>query len=86
MPNFKSKEVYNDQAFCKLVHYIHSKPVHHGFVSHLAMWRFSSYHSLLSDKNTLLERMYTMELFGDEQSFIEYHKQHISIKEKWHDL
>lgn len=81
IPNFKSKMIENDLSFCKLVHYIHSNPVHHGFVKEISKWRFSSYNSLLSKKTTGLERDYVLTIFGGTEQFICYHKQPISRKE-----
>ena len=86
MPNFKNNPVEDDLAFCKLIHYIHANPVHHGFVRDLKKWRFSSYHSLLSEKDTKLERTYVMSIFGGRKAFLEYHSQPVLQKNKWHDL
>ena len=54
IPNFKRKEIKDEDGFTKIIHYIHANPAHHGFVKSAKDWRWSSYHSLLSDKPTLL--------------------------------
>ena len=85
MPNFKTKQVEDDLSFCKMVHYIHANPVHHGFVRDIMDWRFSSFRSVLSEKDTGLDRDYVVTVFGGKEPFLNYHKQPIDWKRKWHD-
>ena len=77
---FKQKEVTNDTYFTKLVHYIHANPVHHGFVNTIEDWPFNSYHTFLSEKNTLLKRNEVLEWFNGKQEFKRFHEQPIDIK------
>ena len=85
MPNFKSNAVDQDLHFCKLVHYIHANPVHHRFMSDLGKWKYSSFNSFLVEKETALERDFVLGMFGGIKGFLEYHKQPITFKDKWHD-
>jgi len=80
MPNFKSTHIEDDSAFCKIVHYIHSNPVHHGFTKNITEWRFSSYQSHISEGATRLERDHTLTVFGGKDAFLNYHKQSIDLK------
>lgn len=77
---FKQKEVTNDTYFTKLVHYIHANPVHHGFVKTIEDWPFNSYHTFLSEKNTLLKRNEVLDWFNGRQEFKRFHEQPIDIK------
>jgi putative transposase len=85
IPNFKSNAVEDDASFCKLVHYIHANPVHHKFVPDLGSWKYSSFHSVLSEKETHLERDYVLNLFGGKSNFKIYHSQFVPAKNKSHD-
>ncbi len=80
MPNFKNTLVENELSFCNMVHYIHSNPVHHGFVKNITDWKFSSFNSLISEKLTELERDYVLDAFGGKLAFDNYHKQPIEIR------
>jgi len=86
VPNFKRKQVSSDRDLTTVTHYIHSNPVHHGFVGSIDLWKWSSYHTLLSTKPTLLERNETISWFGNRNDFLSMHQQAIEIKEKeWID-
>ena len=79
-PNFKSKPVQTEAYYSKLIHYIHANPVHHGFVNNIEDWPYSSYHTFLSNKKTLLKRDDILEWFNGKDDFIKYHKQPIDPK------
>lgn len=73
IPNFKSKPVEDDLSFCRLVYYVHSNPVRHGFVSGIEKWKHSSFQALLSDSVSILEKEYVMAVFGGKKAFADYH-------------
>lgn len=77
---FQRKEVISESYYTKLIHYIHANPVHHGFCNTLHEWKFSSYHSFLSAKNTSLKRTEVLSWFGSNQAFLEFHQQKIDSK------
>jgi putative transposase len=77
MKNFNRKLIQQDNYFSNTVAYIHCNPVHHGFVTHPAQWKWSSYNSLLSSSITQLQRDYIISWFGNENLFIEYHEQYL---------
>ena len=83
MPNMKANLIEDNNGICKVVHYIHSNPVHHGFVKRLEDWKFSSYNSYLSDQITKLSTKEILEIFGSRNYFIEYHRQPIELKLDW---
>ncbi|MEO5948198.1 MAG: hypothetical protein ABIP79_15380 [Chitinophagaceae bacterium] len=74
MQNMKRVEVIGDESFCKVVHYIHSNPVHHRFVKEMKQWEYSSYKIILSKSPTKLERDYVVKMFGGLDSFVKYHE------------
>ncbi|WP_394993913.1 transposase [Emticicia sp.] len=69
MPNFKRKIVDSDSYYTSLIHYIHSNPVHHGFVNNAYEWEHSSLHSFISQKSTQLKREEALNWFGDLENF-----------------
>jgi putative transposase len=72
---FKRKEISSEEYLKSLVLYIHSNPVHHQFVSTISDWKYSSYHSLISDQTTLLKRKEVLELFEGIENFKFCHQQ-----------
>ncbi len=79
---FKRKPVENDSYFTQIIHYIHANPVHHGFVKHIEDWKYSSYHSFLSIKDTQLKREEVLRWFYSKADFIKFHQQKIDLKLK----
>jgi putative transposase len=75
MKNFKRKQVVSESYFVNLIQYIHSNPIHHGFVQSIEEWDWSSYQSLLSDKKSLLEREIVLEWFDGRDGFLKFHQQ-----------
>ena len=83
IPNMKRKEVKNEGSFCKVVHYIHSNPVHHKFVKAIDKWPYSSYQIFLSESPTKLDREHVLNIFGGLDRLIKYHQQPIDPKDKF---
>lgn len=83
MPNMKANIIEDNSSICKVTHYVHANPVHHGFVKKLEDWKFSSYNSYLSDLTTKLSKKEIIEIFGSKNYFIEYHKQPVELKLNW---
>jgi REP element-mobilizing transposase RayT len=73
--SFKRKEISSKEYLKSLILYIHSNPVHHQFVSSISNWKYSSYHSLISDKATQLKREEAIELFEGVENFKFCHQQ-----------
>ncbi len=53
---FGRKPVTSDAYLIQLIAYIHRNPQKHGFVDDYREWEFSSYHAMLSQKATHLQR------------------------------
>ena len=83
IPNMKAKPVNGNDDICKLVHYIHANPVHHGFVKKMELWKYSSYNFYLSGEKTWLSKTEIIEIFGSLEYFKEYHRQPIELKLDW---
>ena len=62
-------EVTSDRYFRRLVLYIHQNPQKHGFVQDFREWPYSSYHTLLSLKQTLLQRDAVLSWFDNKDGF-----------------
>jgi REP element-mobilizing transposase RayT len=71
--HFGRLPVTSDRYFVALIHYIHYNPQRHGFVQDFRGWSYSSYHALLSDKPTQLERDVVLDWFGGPQALRELH-------------
>jgi REP element-mobilizing transposase RayT len=83
IPSMKSELIRDDNNFCKVVHYTHANPVHHGFTKKMEEWPHSSYHAYLSEGATKLEREYVLDIFGGKNAFLKYHEQPIDLKYKF---
>jgi len=70
----KRKLVYDEQYLITLIVYIHTNPVYHGFCNEINYWNFSSYHSILSQSSTKIERNTVLTLFGGVAPFLDFHK------------
>ena len=65
--------ITSDRYYAALVRYIHHNPRKHGFVSNFRDWPYSSYHALLSDKPTRLERATVLDWFDGARGMRELH-------------
>ncbi len=83
IPSLKSEMINNDNSFCKVIHYTHANPVHHGFTKKMAEWPHSSYHAYLSEGLTKLESAYVLDIFGGKDAFLKYLEQPIDLKYKF---
>jgi putative transposase len=57
-----------------VIHYIHWDPQKHGFVTDFRDWPFSSYHALLSEQPTHLQRQQVLEWFNGRLEFDAMHQ------------
>ena len=79
--SFERKLVSSERYFKQLIFYIHNNPVHHGFVSSINLYPWSSYETIISDKPTKLKRNETIEIYGDLENFICYHNEKQNLNE-----
>ena len=78
---FQRKLVTSENYFQQLIFYIHNNPVHHGFVSHMGLYPWSSYEAIISDNPTMVKREEVVALFGNKEQFIDYHNQQQNTNE-----
>lgn len=78
---FERKLVTSEKYFQQLIFYIHNNPVHHGFVTQINSYPWSSYESIVSEKPTMLKRNAVLDIFGGKDSFLEYHKTECNTNE-----
>jgi len=73
--SFKRKQISSEEHLKDTILYIHANPVHHGLTEKITDWKYSSYHSIISDKVTQLKRREVLELFNDIENFKISHQQ-----------
>ncbi|CAN5439613.1 hypothetical protein BH20BAC1_BH20BAC1_09320 [soil metagenome] len=83
IPNMKAEIIDNEPGICNVVHYIHTNPIHHGFVLSPEQWKYSSYNAYLSDTPSQVSRKFLLDLFGGKTNFITHHHQPVELKPEW---
>ncbi len=73
--SFKRKEIVSCEYLKSLILFIHSNPLHHGFKESISDWKYSSYSSLVSEKQTQLKRKEVIELFDNIENLKFCHQQ-----------
>jgi len=72
---FKRIPVDSTSYLMRLVVYIHQNPQKHSFVDDFCQWKYSSYHELIGNVPTLLQREGILQLFGSRQDFVRIHQE-----------
>lgn len=68
--------------YTKLVHYVHSNPVHHGLSKTVEKWPYSSYHSIVNGENNFVNCDEVIKWFGSVDSFVKFHQQPVKKRIK----
>ncbi len=71
---FKRVEVHKDSHFTQAVIYIHANAMKHKLCKDFTQYPWSSWHSLISDKPTLLCRKQLLDWFGGRDRMISIHQ------------
>jgi len=80
----KRFKIESDSYLSSVINYIHQNPIKHGFTSNIDDWAFTSYHSILSSKPTLLNRSEVIGWFGGKQPFKTFHRlETANLLEDW---
>jgi REP element-mobilizing transposase RayT len=66
---FSRIKIQDENYLKKLIIYINSNAVHHGFVEKAEDYKYSSYSALISDQKTFLVRDEVIELFENVENF-----------------
>ncbi|MBU4225465.1 MAG: transposase [Chloroflexi bacterium] len=72
---FERIPVTDEPYLMRLVVYVHQNPQKHKFVEDFRDWDYSSYHELIGNVPTRLQRDKMMELFGSREDFIRIHQE-----------
>ena len=59
----------------QLIVYIHQNPQKHRFTEDFREWKYSSYHMLVSEVPSRLQRDKVMQLFGSSEDFVRIHQE-----------
>ena len=70
---FKRTIIENIPSLCRAVVYIHTNPAHHKITNDFENYKYSSFQSLLSNKETKLNREEILKWFGGKDNFIKLH-------------
>ncbi len=71
---YKASEITSDSYYTTIITYIHQNPVIAGLVKNMEEYKYSSYATYLSAKETMLNKKEVLEWFGGLDSFIDHHK------------
>ena len=80
MSPVKRVAIEDDHQLAATIFYTHKNPVHHGIVSKMEDWKFSSYKAFFSTEATNVNRNGTLDFFGGPECFRQFHKQPIYLK------
>ncbi|MEO6670362.1 MAG: hypothetical protein ABIN36_12850 [Ferruginibacter sp.] len=69
---FRRKEITSDVYFTKIVGYILTNSIKHGYSEDVSAYPYSAYNSLLSDKPTRFLRDEVFSWFNGKESFVNY--------------
>ena len=70
---FRRKQINEESHLSRLIWYIHFNPQKHGLISDYRKYKHSSYHSLLSDMPTNLNRSEVIDWFGSKERLVKFH-------------
>jgi putative transposase len=77
---YKASEITTDCYYTTVITYIHQNPVVAGLVKNMEDYKYSSYATYLSGRETSLNKKEVLEWFGGLDSFVNSHK--ISLDER----
>lgn len=72
---FKRIPLDSTAYLMQLIVYVHQNPRKHKFAEDFREWSYSSYHILVSETRTWLQRDKVMELFGSREDFVRIHQE-----------
>jgi len=78
--NYKRKLIDKDDYLTRIIYYIHLNPVIHNITDIFENYKFSSYRSMIMNKNTRLKRKEILMLFNGKENFIRFHRSRLKEK------
>jgi putative transposase len=79
---FKRKEIVSDAYLTTAIHYIHTNPVHHGFVKTINDWSWSSYGTIITGEPSFINSNAVLKWFGNTDQFKHFHNQPVNVRQK----
>ena len=73
-PKFKRVEITENEFLEYAIFYVHYNPEKHGITRSFKDYKYNSYQAIISDRFTHINREMVLEIFGDKNQFIQYHK------------
>ena len=73
--------VASDAHMSRVITYIHQNPQKHGFVADYREWTYSSYHAILSRKETHIKRGAVLDWFGGTEALRSAHQQAVDERQ-----
>lgn len=74
---FRRNEIFDDTELCWLIRFIHSNPKIHHHLEDFTRYPHSSFSSLISTNETILNRALVLSAFGGRDQFLDFHQQPI---------
>ncbi len=74
---FKRVEVKFQSKFSWLIYYHHHNSRHHNLIQDFLKDPWHSYHEIISNEESFLEREFVLDWFGGKEDFIKYHQRRI---------
>ncbi len=71
---FKRKIISDESYLTRLAAYIHLNPVRAKLCELPEQWKYSSYHEIINDKPSIINKDEVLSWFTDKEYFIEFHK------------
>ena len=71
---FERRMIESELYLRNCIAYIHFNPLKDGFAKSFEDYKWSSYKAILSEKTTLIERQFVIDLFGGKDQFLIYHE------------
>jgi REP element-mobilizing transposase RayT len=78
---FERKQITSEKYLQNVIYYIHNNPVQHGFAKQMSLYPWSSFETIISDRQTKLKRKEVIELYGTKEDFLDYHNVNQSLNE-----
>jgi len=76
---YKRTIIESIPSLCRAAEYIHTNPVHHNITNDFMNYKYSSFQSLISDKETKLNREELLKWFEGRDNFIKVHQEKIEL-------
>lgn len=73
-PKYKRLQITSDEYLKYLIFYTHYNPEKHDLINSYALYTFSSFKALSSNKTTKVDRQLVYEIFDGRDNFMDYHR------------